>query len=213
MNIEAVIFDFGGVLYEIDYKAPVNSFAKLGLTEFEELYSKASQSLLFDQLETGRISETDFYSKLSGFLPNASLTEIQEAWNSILIQFLPERMPFIHALKKSGIRTFLFSNTNAIHSSIFEEDIERCYGLSEFYDAFERVHYSQNLGMRKPHAESFLHLCHLHELNPKNTIFIDDSPQHVLGAKEAGLIGVLHDPSKMPSETLAPYFTDPLGSS
>ena len=212
MKIEAVIFDFGGVLYEIDYKAPVNAFAKLGLTEFEALYSKASQSLLFDELETGRISETDFYSKLSGFLPNASLAEIQEAWNSILLRFLPERMPFIHALKKSGIRTFLFSNTNAIHSTIFEQDIENCYGLSQFYEAFEQIHYSQNLGMRKPHAESFLHLCQLHELNPKYTIFIDDSPQHVLGAKEAGLIGILHDPSKKPSETLAPYFIDLLDS-
>ncbi|MBM3447570.1 MAG: HAD family phosphatase [Bacteroidetes bacterium] len=212
MKIEAVIFDFGGVLYEIDYKAPVHAFAKLGLTEFEELYSKANQSLLFDDLETGRISETDFYSKLSSFLPNASLAEIQEAWNSILLQFLPERMPFIHALKKSGVRTFLFSNTNAIHSTIFEQDIENCYGLSLFYEAFEHVHYSQNLGMRKPHAESFLHLCQLHELNPKNTIFIDDSPQHVLGARETGLIGVLHDPSKMPSETLATYFIDLLDS-
>ena len=99
MKIEAVIFDFGGVLYEIDYKAPVNAFAKLGLTEFEELYSKASQSLLFDELETGRISETDFYSKLSGFLPNASLAEIQEAWNSILLQFLPMQFTALYSNK------------------------------------------------------------------------------------------------------------------
>ncbi|MFM2196109.1 MAG: hypothetical protein RL092_1709 [Bacteroidota bacterium] len=212
MKIEAVIFDFGGVLYEIDYKAPVKAFANLGLVEFEELYSKASQSSLFDDLETGRISATDFYSQLSSFLPNASLAQIQEAWNSILLQFLPERMSFIHTLKKSGVRTFLFSNTNAIHSAIFEQDIEKSYGLSQFYDAFEHVHYSQNLGMRKPHAESFLHLCQLHQLNPKHTIFIDDSLQHVLGAKEAGLIGILHDPNNMPSETLAPYFIDLFGS-
>lgn len=208
MRIEAVIFDFGGVLYEIDYEAPVKAFSNLGLREFEALYSKANQSQLFDLLETGKISESDFYEKLMRLLPNVTLSNIQTAWNSILIQFLPERMKFIHDLKKHGVRTFLFSNTNAIHSSIFEQDIEESYGLNLFYNAFEYVHYSQILGMRKPHVESFSHLCKLHHLNPQQTIFIDDSPQHVAGAKDAGLIGILHDPKKMPSETLAPYFTD-----
>jgi HAD superfamily hydrolase (TIGR01509 family) len=208
MNIEAVIFDFGGVLYEIDYDAPVKSFSKLGLTDFDTLYSKANQLQLFDLLETGKISESAFFDQLSALLPRASLQEIQWAWNSILTKFLPERMPFIHELKSMGIRTFLFSNTNAIHSALFEQDIEKAYGLDLFYSAFEHVHYSQNLGMRKPHSTSFLHLCNLHHLTPGKTLFIDDSPQHVAGSIEAGLIGVLHDPVKMPSETLAPYFTD-----
>jgi putative hydrolase of the HAD superfamily len=206
MNIEAVIFDFGGVLYEIDYHAPVHAFEKLGCENFDSLYSKAQQSEIFDLLETGKVDGEYFYDYMQTLIPHATRSELEHAWNCILLKFLPERMPFIHWLKKRGIRTFLFSNTNAIHSAIFEQDIESVYGLQNFYAAFEKVYYSQNLGYRKPHAESFQALCLANKLNTEKTIFIDDSPQHVLGACEAGLIGILHDPKEMPEKTLQAYF-------
>jgi len=41
MNYEAVIFDFGGVFFEIDYNAPVRAFEALGMDSFAEAYSQA----------------------------------------------------------------------------------------------------------------------------------------------------------------------------
>jgi len=74
MNIEAVIFDFGGVLYEIDYHAPVQAFEKLGCENFDSLYSKAQQS------------ELQVFSAVAHFCHRAVATR------------RPDRSPLVHVL-------------------------------------------------------------------------------------------------------------------
>jgi putative hydrolase of the HAD superfamily len=41
--------------------------------------------------------------------------------------------------------------------------------------------------MRKPHVETFKWVCSDAGIAPAETLFIDDSPQHLEGAKKAGL--------------------------
>ncbi|MGB2292327.1 MAG: hypothetical protein ACPH5L_08425, partial [Flavobacteriales bacterium] len=65
-DLDAVILDFGGVLYDIDYDAPPKAFAALGDTEFASLYHKASQSPWFDALESGKMDRATFYGHLLG---------------------------------------------------------------------------------------------------------------------------------------------------
>ncbi len=204
MNYEAVIFDFGGVLFEIDYNAPVRAFEALGMESFAAAYSQAHQDKIFDLLETGKIPGEEFYVWISTYLPNSSRQELEDAWNSILLHLLPERVDSIFLLKEKGIRTFIFSNTNELHVEVFEQMIEKSYGLEKFKSAFEFVHYSNVLGMRKPHPESFLEICRLHGLTPEKTIFIDDSIQHVEGSIRAGLKGLHLLPHQTPAELIDP---------
>ena len=204
MKYEAVIFDFGGVLFEIDYKAPVRAFEALGMDSFKAAYSQAQQDEIFDLLETGKIPGEAFYDWISKYLPNASRAELEDAWNCILLHLIPERVDYIFSLKEKGIRTFLFSNTNQLHVEVFERMVNETYGLEKFKSAFEFVHYSNELGMRKPHPESFLEICKLHNLNPSTTIFIDDSIQHVEGSIRAGLKGLHLLPHQTPAELIDP---------
>jgi glucose-1-phosphatase len=202
MKFDAVIFDFGGVLFEIDYDAPVREFSKLGFAEFKEAYSQANQEEIFDLLETGKIPGVAFYDWISRFMPSASRAELEFAWNSILLHLLPERMPFIHQLREAGYKTYILSNTNELHARVFEKMIDETYGWEKFASAFDTIHYSQDLHMRKPHPETFLHVCSLHDLAPKRTVFIDDSIQHVKGALEAGLHAFHLKPTETPAEVL-----------
>jgi putative hydrolase of the HAD superfamily len=102
-------------------------------------------------------------------------------------------------------RLFLLSNTNAIHARVFEEDLRATLPDAEaFWASFEAAHYSQDLGMKKPHPETFLHVCQLHGLAPERTLFLDDSEQHVRGADQAGLHAHHLDLSK---EDLAGWLT------
>jgi putative hydrolase of the HAD superfamily len=204
MNYEAVIFDFGGVLFEIDYSAPVLAFEALGMASFKGVYSQAQQDEIFDLLETGKIPGSSFYDWISIHLPNASRHELEDAWNSILLHLLPERVDYIFTLKEKGIRTFIFSNTNELHVEVFERMIENTYGLEKFKSAFEFVHYSNVLGMRKPNPESFLEICRIQGLTPEKTIFIDDSIQHVQGSIKAGLKGLHLLPHQTPAELIDP---------
>jgi putative hydrolase of the HAD superfamily len=199
--IKNIIFDFGGVLFEIDYHAPAREFAKLGFNEFKSLYTQQSQTDIFDQLETGKTDAETFFEMMHGYCPQATRQQLEEAWDSILIRLIPEKVEYVGSLKRDGYKTFLLSNTNAIHVASFEKMIERDFGLSSFYQCFDQVYYSNRIGLKKPHRETYLQLCAWNDLLPSETIFIDDSIQHVIGAKEAGLYA-LHLSESEPLETL-----------
>jgi len=186
-GIQNVIFDFGGVLFDIDYHLPVKAFKNLGFHDFEAVYSQAAQNPVFDQLETGKISNDAFLSYLNAFVPHASKQEVLDAWNCILLKLLPDQVEFVRTVRASGMRTFLFSNTNAIHVAEFEKMITRDMPIESFYSAFEKVYYSNAVGIKKPYPETFLQVCEWNQLIPAETLFIDDSIQHVRGAEKAGL--------------------------
>ncbi|MFM7730506.1 MAG: HAD family hydrolase [Flavobacteriales bacterium] len=186
-GIKNVIFDFGGVLFDIDYHLPVRAFHQLGFDRFAEIYSQAAQHHVFDELETGKISNEDFLNYLKEQTPNASREQIHSAWNCILLNLWPNEVELVRAVRASGIRTFLFSNTNAIHVEEFEKMIDRTMTLDAFRSAFEQIYYSNVVGIKKPYPETFLQVCKWNQLNPSETLFIDDSIQHVRGAEEAGL--------------------------
>lgn len=187
IRIQNIIFDFGGVLFAIDYNAPAREFSKLGWTGFTNEYAQAAQSDVYDRLEIGDISVKDFWNYLYLKMPNVEQQAVRDAWNSILLHPIAERIAAIPKIKDAGYRTFLLSNTNATHVPEFEQMMKDSGDYSNFKVGFEYIHYSQELGMRKPHPETFLHLCEKHQLNPEETLFIDDSIQHIEGAKKAGL--------------------------
>jgi len=91
-------------------------------------------------------------------------------------------------LAKNNYRTFLLSNNNAIHYDWILK-----YLLAEFQlvngmaDYFEKDYYSHLMGMRKPNTDIFEFVLQAHGLNKTETLFIDDSPQHIATAKQLGL--------------------------
>ncbi len=186
-GIKNIIFDFGGVLFEIDYFKPIEAFAQLGYANFGDVYTQANQNPIFDLLETGKVSNEDFWIFLHSHVPHASRNQVEHAWNCILLYLMPEKVRFVKALREKGYRTFLLSNTNAIHVEVFEKMIDESMGLIEFKTAFEKVYYSNEIGIRKPHPQTFTTICEWNDLKPEETLFIDDSAQHVNGAQEAGL--------------------------
>jgi putative hydrolase of the HAD superfamily len=60
-QIKNIIFDLGGVLLNIDYNKTSIAFKKLGVVNFDELYAQSKANELFENLETGLISNEDFY--------------------------------------------------------------------------------------------------------------------------------------------------------
>ena len=186
-SIRNVIFDFGGVLFEIDYELPAKAFEELGFPGFRNFYTQAAQNPMFDLLETGKVSNEEFLAFLKDMVPSATREQVLHAWNVILLHIMPEEVDVVKSVKRAGYRTFLLSNTNAIHVEEFEKMIASRMDIDDFKSAFELIYYSNELGLKKPYPETFLHVCALNQLDPKETLFIDDSLQHVLGAQQAGL--------------------------
>lgn len=187
MPYDTILLDLGGVLIDVDYHAAAREFEKLGFADFDSLYSKAKQDHLFDGFETGALSPAQFRDRI-GQLHGSPLTEAQidHCWNAMLGSIPHERIDLVKRLKER-YQVLLLSNTNAIHVPAFESIVANENGITDFKGLFNGAYYSCELGMRKPDAEIFLHVLARHGADPKCTLFIDDSIQHVEGARKAGL--------------------------
>lgn len=184
---DTILLDLGGVLIDVDYQATARGFRDLGHPDFERLYSKAQQDHLFDGFETGALSPAEFRDRIRQVLdPALSDTVIDANWNAMLGSVPSERIQLVHRLKER-YQVLLLSNTNAIHVPAFEAIIARENGITDFKQLFHGAYYSCEIGLRKPDASSFLHVLEKHVADPAHTLFIDDSIQHVVGARNAGL--------------------------
>lgn len=178
-NYKNIIFDLGGVVLDIDYTRTMNAFRDLGIKNAAELYSKAKQNPIFDDLEKGNISEKDFYNEIRK-MSEKEITDdqIRSAWNAILIGLPLKNVRLLSELKKSH-RLFLLSNTNCIHEAGYRKMITDEYGSFIFDQLFEKIYLSHELHMRKPDPEIFEYVLKDAGLKTEETFFIDDSPQHV----------------------------------
>ena len=188
--VKNIIFDYGGVILNIDHQLPIQAFYELGLQDFGSLYSHAIQSHLFDHLETGKIYPVEFYQQIRE-ISGLELTnhQIETAWNTIILDMPEHRIRLLEKLKLK-YRLFLLSNTNIIHYKVYSKQLLEQYGY-HFEDLFEKVYFSFKLGIKKPDPEVFHLLIRENHLIPSETLFIDDSNQNILGAKSIGLKSLL----------------------
>jgi glucose-1-phosphatase len=182
-----IVFDLGGVILNIDYILAIEAFKKIGVANFNEFYSKAQQDRIFDLYETGKISSEEFVEHLLKACPKGTCEkDIVDAWNAMLLDLPGERIDLLNRLRKK-YRIFLLSNTNEIHFKAYSQYLEKEFGFSDFSGVFEKEYLSFKIGKRKPNAEVFEYVLKENGLVAHETIFIDDSIQHIEGASFSGI--------------------------
>jgi len=186
-NIKNLILDLGGVLYDIRYENIADTFRSYGLQDFEKLYVQAGQAPDIDLFEEGKITPEQFRAFIRTLTPQSlSDSQIDHAWNAILIDLPEIRVQLLKKIQKK-YRVFLFSNTNEINCIEFERFVIEKFGENIFETHFEKSYYSHTLGIKKPKPEAFLKICEEQNMIPAETLFIDDTERHILGAQKAGL--------------------------
>ncbi|MEO8414605.1 MAG: HAD family phosphatase [Ginsengibacter sp.] len=193
---EAIIFDLGGVILNIDYHLTRAAFEVIGVKNFHEMYSQADANDLFKNLETGKISEDSFYTALISSTGIDLPTEkIQYAWNAMLLNFREKSLLFLKELKPK-YKLFLLSNTNHIHLKEFRKIYLEAERAQPFEALFDKVYYSCEIALRKPDAECYQLVLAENKLEPGRTLFVDDSAQNVEAARILGMQTILLPPNK-----------------
>jgi len=203
-GIKNIIFDLGGVLLNLDFQLTQQAFVSLGIVDFESYYSKAKQNGLFDAFETGKITEADFCDeirKLSGI--KSGNEEIIIAWNAMLLNFPKVRKELLLRLKYI-YKISLLSNTNETHVRAFNLIIEKDINEKELAPLFHTHYYSNEIGLRKPTAAIFNYVLKQNNYIAEETLFLDDSIQHIKGAQECG-IRTIHIQDKPVEELFANF--------
>lgn len=187
-TIDAIIFDFGGVLINLDYHRTVNGLSALRRAGLPPLdYRKRTDLAFFDDYETGNISTEVFRSELRAHLAlEGDDATLDAAWNAMILDLPEERIHFLEQLSQEK-RIFLLSNTNALHERYFKAQLQASGQYTRFMALFEAVYFSHHLRLRKPDPAIFQYVIRKHDLNPVRTLFIDDTQEHVRGAAQTGL--------------------------
>lgn len=186
-NVRHIIFDLGGVILNIDYLKTIAAFQQLGIENFDEIYSQAAQSDLFDKLEKGQIGADEFVAGIQALCGKPlSHQQIVDAWNSLILDFPLRRLQILQQLRLHH-DLFLLSNTNEIHEPAFNKVLEQTHGIPNLGVFFDKVYLSHRVGMRKPDKEIFERVLDENGLKAEHTLFIDDSIQHIESANSLGI--------------------------
>lgn len=183
--IKNLIFDCGGVVFEVDYERSFNEFKKLSKNteKFEQLSVFGFKHIASDY-EMGKQSTEDFLSYIKAKLDlQATNQQIIDAWNAMLIGFLPESVDFIKKLKNT-FKIALFSNTNEIHYNTFSPICKELLAL------FDLTYFSHHIGFKKPNIDSFQYVLKDSGYLANETLFIDDSAENIESAKLLGIHSV-----------------------
>jgi len=186
--IKNIIFDYGNVIFHINFQQVADAWKALGIDNADEFYGHRKQDDVFNALERGQITPSAFRDRIRELTHKPELTDqqIDDAWNAIFIGIPKGNHELLLEIKKK-YRTFLLSNINAIHYDYVHDYLQREFDMKDNSDLFEKTYYSHLMGKRKPDAEIFEQVLRENNLNPAETLFIDDSPQHLETARKLGL--------------------------
>ena len=186
-EIKNLLLDLGGVVLNVDYHKMVDVFKEYGVMDFDKHFTQAKQVEIIDKFEEGKCSIEEFRNGIRD-LVKVDLTDeqIDNAWFSMILDLPKERIELIGLLKLK-YNVYLFSNTNELHIELLKKRYEEEFGFDIFQMLFTKAYFSNEIKMRKPHPESFQWLLNDAEIKAEETLFIEDSPQHIEGAKKVGL--------------------------
>ncbi|MBY0244093.1 MAG: HAD family phosphatase, partial [Sphingobacteriaceae bacterium] len=188
-NIKNIIFDYGNVIFEINFNIAQSTLIQLGISDIESFFGHKKQNEIFNIFEVGACTAAQFRDEIRQTTQNFELSDAQidSAWNSLLIG-VPDNDVHKTLLEvKKKYRTFLLSNNNEIHYNWILKHLKEKFNLNGLDSFFEKTYLSHLMQMRKPNEEIFKFVMRENNLIPEETLFIDDSPQHLEGAKKIGL--------------------------
>ena len=183
-RINALLFDLGGVIVDLDYNKTIKAFEAIGIEDAENLYNQFNQSKIFDEFEIGSISRAEFIDLLQEKIPQkVSQSKIKEAWNAMILGFEKSKLEQIKRYSEK-IPCYLLSNTNEIHLEYIQTLLQEV-PFKNLELLFTKCYYSHIIGKRKPHRETFEWVLNDMGSSPEEVLFIEDSPQHIRGAEKA----------------------------
>ncbi|MBS1509404.1 MAG: HAD family phosphatase [Bacteroidetes bacterium] len=187
-TIKNIIFDLGGVLLDIDVKKTHQAFEQLGIPDFSgNFYTLHHLNTLFEDLETGKISNGEFYDQFRhSSATHLSNEQIRDAWNALLLGFRESSLNFMEQLA-GQYHLYLLSNTNSIHHDYFSDQYRALTRREKFENHFTKAYYSHQVKLRKPNADIYEYVLADAGINAGESLFIDDLAKNVDAANALGI--------------------------
>ena len=185
-NIKNIVFDLGGVLVDLDFKAAINGLQKAGFANVKEQLQTLHQGGIFQKFELGEMSADEFRSAIrENSTVELTDEEVDKLWNAMLLEIPREKLELILDLRGKYM-VYLLSNTNSIHWDYVCKNAFNYRGF-RVKDYFEETFLSYEMHLAKPDKAIFEKVLQDANLLPEETLFIDDSEANCKAAEEVGI--------------------------
>lgn len=204
-KIETVIFDFGGVLLNLNPDKCRAAFHALGIHQIESFIDRYRPKGLFYECECGNIGQETFIKELQKLAdPPATREQIIAAYTSFLIELPLYKLQILRQLKQNH-KVYLLSNINELCYNYSKETFFTQEGL-QITDYFDKLFLSYQMRICKPDPEIYEKMIDESGLNPATTLFLDDSLSNTKIADNFGINTYLVEPE----EDFSPLFKLPI---
>ena len=178
-DVENVILDIGGVILHVDFMPAIEAFAREAGLDHQRVMLEIFESRELDDYDRGRINADQFFQAIRLRLKvRMDERRMRQLWDDIF----SENTPVADLIRgwHGKLRMFLISNTCQSHV----EQFERQFDLFRLFDG--RL-YSCHVGLLKPEIEIYELALKKFRVEASKTLFIDDRPENIEGARAAGL--------------------------
>jgi glucose-1-phosphatase len=207
-EIKAVVFDFGNVIINIDLQKTFEAFAQVSLKTAEQVKKAFEESELFRKYETGLFNDEEFREAVRQILGfPLSDTEIDTAWNALLLDVPTERFEYLEKLRHK-LPIYLLSNTSSIHIEKCKVYLNKKFAYSDFTKVFSHAFLSYEMGLWKPDIAIYQKVIDQVNLKPHEVLFLDDNQENINAAQQFGLKTIKINPPDCFTDILSKIFPD-----
>ncbi len=183
-EIDALLFDLGGVIIDIDSARTARRWAHLAGCTVEDIRKRYVQDEHYRRHERGLIDDNAYFASLRQSLQiELSDEQFLDGWNAIFKGVIPGIAGQL-AAAAPHLPLYVFSNTNPAHEKFWS------FVYADTLKPFREVFVSSTIGLRKPDAAAFDHVAKAIGAPPSRILFFDDSLANVEGARACGLQAV-----------------------
>ncbi len=185
-GIKNIIFDFGGVIININASYTIKALKKLKFYNADKIISDTNTQNLLIKYEQGLLSTNEFLLYIKQHCaPNTNPIDIIQAWNAMILDIPHDRIQILKKLRES-YNIFLLSNTNQLHYQFYSKLFERQTGMT-MQQFFKKVYFSFEIKLRKPHIDIYNYVLSDSNLLAEETLFIDDTKENLETAQMLGI--------------------------
>jgi len=185
MSVDALLFDLGGVVIDIDFGRAFASWAAAAQLPVETIRSRFSFDAAYERHERGEITGADYFTALRSSLGiELSDAALALGWNAIYVDEVPGIRALLQRLA-GRLPLYAFTNSNVTHQAFWT------VRYADLLQPFRKVFISSEMGLRKPEPPAFEAIASEIGVPLERILFFDDTRVNVEGALAIGVQAVL----------------------
>ena len=194
MTYQLVLFDLGGVVFEVESDRLVHQVSQLIGRPFEEVQQAVYHTDLLLPFELGRITATAYYEGLKKRLKlRWTYEQFVRAWNGVFTEHT-DVTTLMQRLRKRH-RLMALTNTNILHLDHIKASFPSLSVLEDWVA-------SCDVGLRKPDPQFYRLALERAGVRPSEAVYVDDRPEMVEAGRAVGLTAVHFESGRQLDEDL-----------